>query len=352
MDDNKLAISFLSRILDGDMCSSAEFEDLAQTDDPLVKLSAQLGHQVVEAYHFIEALSNGDLACTAPRENAIIGSSKDLQSVLKHLLWQVECVAHGDYSQTVDFLGDFSKTFQLFIQQVGMREEYQQKATQLEKVNLEQKNHLLLDQLNQQLYHYERLREIHSKIRSIKHDMKNHCFALNELLDKGHIADAQEYLSHLYSELITTKDNIYYTGNPIFDAVLTDKSIKAKQKQIAFTAQLSLRENLNISNMDWCILLGNILDNAIEACERLTESEKTISIQAQSYKNVLNIVVKNTALPPQLRNDGFYRTSKLYKDEHGLGLSNVTAVTEKYDGVLQTDYSSGYFTLKLMLCNV
>ncbi|MFV0315167.1 MAG: GHKL domain-containing protein, partial [Anaerotignum sp.] len=321
-------------------------------DDPLILLSVRLGISVTEAYHFMEELSSGNLECSAPQGNTLLGSTKELQSVLRHLLWQLECVAQGDYSQTVDFLGDFSKSFNLFTHQIALREKYQKEASYLKQRNLEQKNYLLSEQINQQLTYYENLKDAHNVVRSVKHDLANHYFTLNELLKNDDVASAQEYLRTLYSRMMTLEENIFHTGNPIFDALLTDKISKAKQKGISIATQLVLEEDLKISNMDWCILIGNIMDNAIEACEQLDKEEKSISVQARSYKNIFNIIIKNTALEPKQKQDGFYHTSKEHQEEHGLGLSNVAQVVEKYDGIMQMDYSEGYFILVITLFHV
>lgn len=310
--------------------------------------------QINEAHEFFLSLAAGNLDYSAPRYNALAGPAKDLQATLRHLLWQVERVALGDFDQKVEFLGDFSKGFNIYIEQVSLREDFEKKSLSLEKENLEQKNRVLAKQLEQQLNHYENLKQIYQNISGIKHDLKNHFFAMDNLLSHNDIKGAHQYLNSFMPAIINTRETttVYDTHNPIFDALLTEKAGIAMQNKIEMEAELALSPNINIESVDWCILLGNALDNAIEACQCLDSNDKKITVKAVSRKNLINISIKNTALPPVKHTDGFYITSKKDKLNHGLGLKNISEVVEKYDGAIQTEYEEGYFTLTCMLCGV
>ncbi|MEM1486214.1 ATP-binding protein [Oscillospiraceae bacterium PP1C4] len=352
MREEEIAVQFMQQLLRGEMTVPSQVKLLNQSENPLVALSVQMGSQIIEVYQFVAELSNGNLFCNAPVSNLLAGSSKNLQSVLKHLLWQLECVADNDYSQAVDFLGDFSKGFDLFKEQIALREKYKNEKTILEKKSLEHENYLLSQQLNQQLSYYENLRAIHQEILGIKHDIKNHCLALTELLNQNKVTESKDYIHSVISDLVAPKSTVINTGNPICDALLTDKINYAKKKGITVNIQLTIREKLKVSNIDWCILLGNALDNAIEACELLNEVEKTIDVQLLSHKNILNISIRNSALKPKLKDEGRYYTSKQDEEQHGFGISNMEKVVEKYDGVLDTNYNTGHFILNMMLCDV
>ncbi len=352
MDEEQIATAILNRILGGNMSPLAADELPKDTDSPLIFAVKNLALQIVEAYNFVAELSSGNLSCKAPRHNMLLGSSKELQSVMRHLLWTVECVANGDYQQSVEFLGDFSKYFNLFTKQVELREKEQAENARLEKHGLEEKCYLLNELVQQQVEYYNSLHTMHQTVRGLKHDMKNHCFALNDLLNMGDVGQAQEYLTQMSSLLLVAQDYIYHTGNPVFDALLTDKISKAKNDGITVHVQLAMGENLDISNMDWCILLGNTLDNAIEACNRLQDEHKQIWIVTQVRRNIFNLSIKNTALKPIQNESGLYATSKKDDVEHGIGLKNVQSVVEKYSGVLQTKFEDGCFAITIMLCDV
>lgn len=312
----------------------------------------QMIKQVNEAHEFFSQLVQGNLDYIGPSDNVFLGPAKDLQSSLRHILWQVERVAQGDYSNRVEFLGDFSKGFNIYIEQVALRENFQKEAALLTKSNLEQENRILAGQLEQQLSHYEKLKHVYQKIIGVKHDLKNHFFVLDELLGRKDIDGADQYLHSFMSDILDTSYRIFDTQNPIFDALLTEKYCAATNAGIKVDTHITVKPNIQIDNIDWCILLGNALDNAIEACELLENIDKKITIKVISRKGLLNIAVKNTALPPAMGENGFYKTSKTDGANHGLGLSNISEVVAKYDGVLNAEYEDGYFTLTCMLCNV
>lgn len=342
---------YISNILSGNI--PVDISELAQKDNNIIESQFyQMARQINEAHEFYLQLASGNLNYKGAPGNVFLGPAKDLQSSLRHLLWQLERVAQGDYSNRVEFLGDFSKTFNIFIEQVELREDYQRKATMLEKSNLEQKNYLLARQLEQQLAHYEKLKQVYQKIRGIRHDLKNHFFAMDELLRRKDIEGTRDYLHSFMSDIYGPGYTIFDTQNPILDALLTDKYAAAIQAGIKVETDISIKPQIPIDNVDWCILFGNTLDNAIEACQCLESDDKKITIKMLSRRNLLNIMVRNTALPPVKGKNGFYETSKKEKTEHGMGLTNISDMVTKYDGAMETSYEEGNFTLTCMLCGV
>lgn len=342
---------YIRQILSGRL--PVDLSELEQMDKNTFELHIyEMIRQLNEVYEFYDQLSQGNLQHSASPGNALLGPAKDLQASLRHLLWQVERVAQGDYNNRVEFLGDFSKAFNIYIEQVALREEYQKKVTLLEKNNLEQKNRILSGQLEQQLAHYEKLKQVYQKIRGIRHDLKNHFFALDELLSHKDIEGAQDYLHSFMSDIFNANYRIYDTQNPILDALLTEKLAWALQAGIQIDTDITIRPDIHIDNVDLCILFGNALDNAIEACRCLNDADKKITIKMLTRKSLLNVVIRNTALPPVKGTNGFYETSKQDKLNHGLGLTNISEVVTKYDGAVQTEYKDGYFTLTCMLCGV
>lgn len=341
----------IAEMLSGKM--PMDISELEDTEESRLESAfTEMIRQINESYEFSLQLTHGNLKCKPPSYNVLAGPVKDLQSNLRHLLWQVERVAHGDYSHKVEFLGDFSEAFNIYIEQVALREEYQKKVALLEKNNLEQKNQILMMQLDQQLAHYENLKRVYKKIGSVKHDLKNHFFAMDNLLNRKDIKGIRQYLNAMASSIQSDQYTIYDTQNPIFDALLTEKAAIAVQAGIEIDTELAMSPNVKIDNVDWCILLGNALDNAIEACQALDNDNKQIKLKAVSVKNMLNFAIKNTALPPVKTTNGFYETSKEDKANHGLGLTNISDVVHKYDGAIQTEYKDGYFTLICILCGV
>lgn len=350
-DTQETLLSYLSQALSTRLILAFD-NGMPKPGNELQEKLLELLHQINEANAFWMQLASGNLHCTVPKNNELLGPAKDLQATLRHLLWQLDRIAAGDYSQKVEFLGDFSIAFNLYIEQVALREQYQAETARLEQQRLEQINAMLTQQLEAQLTYYDTLQNMHRKVRGMKHDMKNHCFALNALINAENAEGAQQYLHSMCSTLMSAKENTYNTGNPIFDALLTEKVGKAQARGIEINVELGVKPDLSVDNMDWCILLGNALDNAIESCEILKKGSTMITVKIILHKDTLGISIRNSAQEPTLRADGGYDSSKQTPSIHGLGLLNISQVVRKYGGILQTKFKNGYFSLTCTLRNI
>lgn len=129
--------------------------------------------------------------------------------------------------------------------------------------------------IESQIDHYRNIDKSYSMIKKYKHDMKNHLLCLNHLLISGEIEKAKSYLEQI-SEGILKCEDIFDTGNHILDAIITEKSITARSKGIVFNTNIMINKNIKIDPVDWCIIFGNALDNAIEACEKLRITENLL----------------------------------------------------------------------------
>ena len=137
----------------------------------------------------------------------------------------------------------------------------------MRQVNKEYRYILMEKQLNLQLEHYEQLAESRGHIREIWHDFKNHVQCMRILYDKGDMESLGEYIRNL--SCYEDRANVLDTENPVIDALLSNKQSIAMQNGIQFDMELILPARLEIPPADICSILGNSLDNAIEACSRI-----------------------------------------------------------------------------------
>ena len=220
----------------------------------------------------------------------------------------------------------------------------------MRQVNKEYRYILMEKQLNLQLEHYEQLAESRGHIREIWHDFKNHVQCMRILYDKGDMESLGEYIRNLscYEE----RANVLDTGNPVIDALLSNKQSIAIQNGIQFGMELILPARLEIPPADICSILGNSLDNAIEACSRIKnpEIEKSISLSL-TYKNgyLVMELVNTFEEEPQRRGKQFI-TWKPSPQLHGLGLQSIERTVEQYGGNMKITIEKGTFSLKILLC--
>ena len=219
----------------------------------------------------------------------------------------------------------------------------------MRQVNKEYRYILMEKQLNLQLEHYEQLAESRGHIREIWHDFKNHVQCMRILYDKGDMESLGEYIRNL--SCYEDRANVLDTENPVIDALLSNKQSIAMQNGIQFDMELILPARLEIPPADICSILGNSLDNAIEACSRIKnpEIEKSISLSL-TYKNgyLVMELVNTFEEEPQRRGKQFI-TWKPSPQFHGLGLQSIERTVEQYGGNMKITIEKGTFSLRILL---
>ena len=110
-----------------------------------------------------------------------------------------------------------------------------------------------------------------------RHDMKNRMLSIYTMVEQGMNKECLNYMGKLINEMKRPK-KYFETGNPVLDAILTEKQMESKNKNITFKTKLEIPRQLNIKDDDWISIMGNLIDNAIEATEKLKLSPKEISM--------------------------------------------------------------------------
>ena len=206
---------------------------------------------------------------------------------------------------------------------------------------------LLLAEQNRSLAgEMEILKDSRKRIRGIYHDMKNHILVLRSYAEQRKYAELDEYLARMQEETQAAVPQVY-TGQPAVDSMLHYKIGSAPDVPVRVEA--GIPETLEMDGFDITVILGNLLDNAIEACRRLEKEERSVLLSIRLAKNQLFIRMENT-FDGQLRTrQGRLLTRKEDGGVHGLGLENVRRVADKYHGLLETEAEGRIFRTKVML---
>lgn len=192
-----------------------------------------------------------------------------------------------------------------------------------------------------QLYSYKAALSSHNQgeeARRLCHDMKNHLAALCGTIEKSQCTD--QYLSKLMEDL-TAFEVPAYTGNPILDGLLAHKNAVAQKNAIDFTVQLGKWPDGILQDTDITVILGNLLDNAIDASKKIPDSDmRAILLKTVPSAGHLCIVISNyyTGEISWVRENGqMPATTKQDTKLHGIGLSSVKHALDKYDGALSLE---------------
>lgn len=182
-------------------------------------------------------------------------------------------------------------------------------------------------------------------LRSLRHDMNNHIVVLKNLLDTQQYDILHEYIDDLCEEISPANDFVI-TKNKALSALIYNKSINAKMKHIEFEKLISV-DYIDIPDKDLCSLVGNLLDNAIEACEKVPDNkymELAMYIRDNNYCIECNNTFKEA---PVIANNTLVSTKKS-KGLHGIGFKNMKAIVSKYFGTLEYSYYD-LFKVKITL---
>ncbi len=193
-------------------------------------------------------------------------------------------------------------------------------------------------------YFYNESRNIKNKydeLRLFRHDFKNKLIAINEYISSERYDDLKVYISQLTDKL-DNKLRFVDTGNIIVDGIINNKLNYASMLGITVSTRMSIPTEMNIIEDDMVIILGNILDNAIEACQKVENGR--IHITGNYDRSVINIDITNSYNGEINKSDDVFVTSKDNKEEHGLGLLSVKSTIEKYNGVVEFNYDDRNFT--------
>ena len=212
---------------------------------------------------------------------------------------------------------------------------------QYEKSMLDYQNRMLSQEM-------EEVKTIYKTMRGWRHDYHNHIQTMKAYLTMGQLEDLNRYFQELDQDL-TTVDTVIKTGNVMIDAILNSKLSLAKDKNIRIEAKAIVPADLQISEVDLSLIIGNLLDNAMEACMKMKkEEEKFIRVYIDILKGQLYIYVMNSVGEAPKRVGRIYLTTK-DKKFHGLGLIRMDQVVQKYHGYLDRQNEDGVFATEVML---
>lgn len=194
--------------------------------------------------------------------------------------------------------------------------------------------------------HCTEVDNIYRQMRIWRHDYHNHIQAMLVMADNP--VELRKYLWMLNDEL-TNMDTVLKTGNVMVDAILNSKLSLLKSKNISVHAKATIPTELRISEIDLCAIIGNLLDNAMEACLRQNEiEERFIRIYIGIIKKQLYICVTNSVGGEVKKLGNTYLSSK-NSDTHGFGLMRIDRLTDKYNGYVNRQSEEGVFATEVLL---
>lgn len=195
--------------------------------------------------------------------------------------------------------------------------------------------------------HYAEVENMYKQIRGWRHDYRNHIQTLKAYASAGNMDSIKTYLDELDTDL-STVDTVIKTGNAMADAILNSKISLAKSKTIPVQADAHIPLALTTPDIDLCVILGNLFDNAIEASLKLPEAERMIRVYMDMKNTQLYISFTNlTAGRKQKKAGRIFLSTK--GEGHGLGLYRIDTVVDRLGGYISRNSEDGAFTTEILL---
>lgn len=212
------------------------------------------------------------------------------------------------------------------------RDEQQRRALQIQKIQ------------------YDKISREMENARRLRHDLRHHMNTISALNAQGRREELTAYLKQYGSE-VAYLDDLKFSGDPVVDGVLEYYLSQAREMDTIVDYAVSLEGDTGVEPTDMTVLLGNCLENALEALKRMPEKQRTLSVDLRTAHSMILLRIRNavnlgdsgdpsawTAFVSQDRSDG-----------HGVGLSSVSAIAKKYHGSALFQSKDGEFTSRIIL---
>lgn len=251
---------------------------------------------------------------------------------------------HGNIMFNLEDIFFLGGVFTLTMGSIEILEIFSDQIEHITSSNIKERQNFQMKRHTQEIY------EVFEKLKAWRHDWRNHLITMNYLLENREIEELKRYLDKIsrgtgdmFSSIDVIKSNI-----PILDALFNSKAIVAKNQGIKMTVTLELNNKsreLSIDEVDLCTLIGNLLDNAIEANPEGGMIDTTI----QMLKGNLIFVMENTINRKMIMRDESFITTKKEKEFHGIGLIQIDEIVKKYEGYLRRKIEKNRFITKIMI---
>ena len=207
---------------------------------------------------------------------------------------------------------------------------------------LQQENYLLSIQQER----YTNLCNAIEETRQARHDMRHHFLQLSSMAEAGDLEKIKEYLYNVIQKIPTM--HMHFCKNQVIDSVISYYCALAERNTIPFHVQIDLPAQISVDETDFCLVLSNLLENALEASLKTAKFRQRIDIKIYRHaSNLVLIQIENAFDGKIQQKHGIFLSSK--RNENGIGIQSVRHIVEKTGGGCDFTYDNGIFTAKIML---
>lgn len=216
--------------------------------------------------------------------------------------------------------------------------------------DIEKRNEML--KLHEKLAeeHYLNIMSMVDKNRQLIHDMKNHLAVIREYAEEENSEGIKKYLDGM-TPIFTSADMRVWTRQRILDLILSQKKQRAEMQGIRFEVQAEAIQELVLQDSEICSVFGNLLDNALEACEKIEDGSRWIWVRIRCQRQMLFIEIANSISEVPHKKKGRFVSTKGNAVEHGYGLKSVERIVDQYEGMIVYNVDEAKFQVEISLFN-
>lgn len=218
---------------------------------------------------------------------------------------------------------------------------------------LDYENKIIKHNVLKEHNYYKKINEEKDKVRYLHHDIKNHMICIKNLCEHKKFNKILEYIDSMEININTycKFNHTFNTGNMILDSILREKKIICIEKGINFYVDMDFSNSDFMEMIDICTIFSNLIDNSIEACDKITslDNPKKITLKSKYIDGFCIISIENTKVNEIKQIKNLFLTSKKNSYMHGIGLKNVNKSVEKYFGQINFNYYKNIFIVKIMI---
>ncbi|MBQ8523677.1 MAG: GHKL domain-containing protein [Clostridia bacterium] len=191
---------------------------------------------------------------------------------------------------------------------------------------------------------YAEIMKINEELATLKHDIKNHLLYVSRLAETDESGKLGEYVSSL-GDMLKDRGSPLVTGNSMIDYIISSKL--KDESNIAFVSTGVPCVPEGMDELDLAVMMGNLMDNAIDAVSALKKEEKLIEMNFSDFNGYRNITVRNDIEGSVLKGNAELKTTKTDKKQHGFGMRSIKNIAQKYDGIIECYEEDGKFCVHL-----
>lgn len=208
---------------------------------------------------------------------------------------------------------------------------------------------VLITKMEMEEKRYEQIELVNQEHAGFIHDIRYYMRTIGELATEKQNDDILNILSELQIKVSDTESKIY-CPNRLLNTILNEKKKEADEKQVKMKISIAPEFSIDfVQNMDVIAIMGNLIDNAMEAAERCEEGYINIDLRTRNDSHFSIISIENNYVGELIVKDNEIITGKEDKDKHGHGIKNVNMIAQKYNGYLQNSYRDGRFSAIVVL---